>query len=150
MLYLLFSLWGVEPSKCSQYFVYLKAPNMRAIRVRKGPNPKTPVACILTTPRYPLKVVQKYDNWIQIADHEGLVGWVHKSFVTSNGKRYGVTLSACSLIQKDKNTVLAQLPKGFIVTLLHKIDSNWFVLAKDPTDGKNMTGLVPCSAIWGE
>ena len=33
--------------------------------------------------------------------------------------------------------------------LLHKIDKNSFVLVKDPTDGKKMTGLVPSSAIWG-
>jgi|GEM_PF-5601400 len=123
---------------------------MRAIRIRKGPNSKTLVACILTKSNYPLKVVQKYDNWIQIADHENTLGWVHKSFVTSNGKRYGVTTSACLLTQKDSNRILAEVPSGFIVTLLHKIDKNWFVLIKDPTDNKKMTGLIPCAAVWGE
>jgi SH3-like domain-containing protein len=149
MLCLLFALWGLAPSKSGPYFVYLKAPNSRAIRVRKGPNSKSPVACILTTPKYPLKVMADYDNWKQVADHEGVIGWVHKSFVISSEKNYGVTLSACTLTQKDSNHVLAQIPAGIVMELLHKIDKNSFVLMKDPTDGKKMTGLVPSSAIWG-
>lgn len=150
MLCLLFALWGLVPSKSSSYFVYLKAPNSRAIRARKGPTPKSPVACILTTPKYPLKVVAEYDNWKQIADHTGVIGWVHKSFVISSEKRYGATLSACSLMQKDTNHVVAKIPAGLVIELLHKIENKWFVLVKDPTDGKKLTGLVPCSAIWGE
>lgn len=150
MLCLLFSLWGIAPSKCVNYFVYLKTPNNRAIRVRKGPTLKSPVAYILTTPKYPLKVIKDYDNRKQIADHEGTLGWVHKSFVISSEKRYGVTLSACKLTQKDTDHVVAEIPKGFVLELMHKINKNWFVLIKDPTDGKKMTGLVPCSCIWGE
>lgn len=149
MLYLLLTLWGITPSKCG-HFVYLKAPNSRAVRVRKGPKSKSPVACILTTPKYPLKVIQEYDNWKQIADHEGVLGWVHKSFVMSSEKRYGVTLSACKLMQKDTHQVIAEMPAGLVIDLLHKVDKNWFALAKDPTDGKKMTGFVPCSCIWGE
>lgn len=150
MLCLLFALWGLTPSKSSAHFVYLKTPNSRAIRVRKGPSPKSPVACILTTPKYPLKVVAEYDNWKQVADHGGTIGWLHKSFVVSSEKHYGVTYLACSLTQKDTNHVVAQLPAGLVIELLHKIENKWFVLVKDPTDGKKMTGLVPCSAIWGE
>jgi SH3-like domain-containing protein len=151
MLCLLFVLWALEPSKRGSYFVYLKAPNSRAIRVRKGPKSQSPIACILTTPKYPLKVIKDYDNWKQVADHEGVIGWVHKSFVVSSEKRFGVTLSTCSLTQKDTNHVVAEIPKGVVIELMHKIDSkNWFVLVKHPTDGKKMTGFVPCSAIWGE
>lgn len=151
MLCLLFTLWGRAPSKCGQdYFVYLKAPNSRAIRVRKGPNSKSPVACILTTPKYPLKVTKDYDNWKQVADHEGVIGWIHKSFVVSSEKRFGVTLSSCSLKQKNTNHIVAEMPAGLVVELAHKIDKNWFVLVKNPTDGKTLTGLVPCSSIWGE
>jgi SH3-like domain-containing protein len=150
MLYLLLAVWGIAPPKGINYFVYLKAPNSRAIRVRKGPNSKSPVACILTMPKYPLKVIKEYDMWKQVADHEGPIGWVHKSFVTSSEKRYGVTLSACKLRQKDTNQVVAEMPPGLVIELLHKIEKNWFALVKDPCDGKKMTGLVPCSYIWGE
>lgn len=150
MLYLLCALWGLEPLKRGNYFVYLKAPNSRAIRVRKGPKSKSPVACILTTPKYPLKVIATYDNWKQVADHEGVLGWIHKSFVTSTEKHYGVTLSACKLTQKNTDHVVAEIPAGLVIELMHKIDRNWFVLVQDPTDGKKMTGLIPCSAIWGE
>lgn len=152
MLHLLLTLWGIAHPKCGQgYFVYLKAPNSRAIRVRKGPNSKSPVACILTTPKYPLKVITDYDNWKKIADHKGVIGWVHKSFVASSEKHFGATISTCSLKQKDTGHVVAEIPVGVIVELLHKIDGkNWFVLVKDPTDGKKLTGLAPCSAIWGE
>lgn len=150
MLHFLLALWAIGPSKYKPYFVYLKTSSSRAIRIRKGPSPKSHVACILTTPKYPLKVIRDYDHWKQIADPEGTLGWVHKSFVVSSEKRYGITLSKCTLVQKDKHRVLAKLPVGFIIELIHKVDKNWFVLVKDPTDNKKMTGLIPCSAVWGE
>ncbi len=122
---------------------------MRTIRVRKGPSSKSPVAAILTTPKYPLRVTQEYENWRQVADNQGEIGWVHKSYLISNGRKYGATLSNCILISQDKQSDIAHLPQGLVVELLQKHDKNWLVIAKDG-HGKKMTGLVPCSAIWGE
>jgi len=51
------------------------------VNVRKGPGLKYPIAWVFRRVGLPVEVVREFDNWWQIRDSEGALGWVYKGLL---------------------------------------------------------------------
>lgn len=70
------------------------------VNLRKGPGLRYPIAWIYKRSGLPVEIINEFDNWRQIRDWEGTIGWVHRSML--KGKR--------SIIIKDEVRTLRQDP----------------------------------------
>jgi SH3-like domain-containing protein len=59
-------------------FVSLRAGE---VNLRTGPGTRYPIEWVLTKRAMPVEVVQEFDTWRKIRDHQGSVGWVQSSFL---------------------------------------------------------------------
>lgn len=137
-------LFSIEKASDTNYFVNLKSSN---VRVRVGPNSNKTTTWILTKKNYPLKVVARYEHWRKVADYQGELGWLHKSFLISK-KMYGITTKTCIMTQKKTNKEIARVGKNNIVQILDSIGDSWFVAIKG-LSSKTITGLISKTAVWG-
>jgi len=56
--------------------------------VRTGPALRYPIKWVFQRENLPVEVIQEFDTWRKIRDHEGQEGWVHQSL--TQGKRFGL------------------------------------------------------------
>ena len=56
--------------------------------VRTGPALRYPIQWVFQLENLPVEVIQEFDTWRKIRDHEGQEGWIHQSL--TQGKRYGL------------------------------------------------------------
>ncbi len=66
-------------------FVTIKASRANS---RIGPGIMYTVVCTYLTKGLPVEVVKEYENWRQIRDFDGTVGWINKSLLS--GKRSAI------------------------------------------------------------
>lgn len=111
--------------------------------LRNGPGTNHPVQWIVVK-GYPLEVVSKQGNWIQIRDFEKDVAWIHaqsvnsKPYVISTGDTVNLRASAAA-----SGKVVGKVDYG---TVMEKLDQqNGWVKVK--TAGK--TGWISSSYVWG-
>lgn len=60
----------------------------KAVNTHVGPGGTYPISWRLQRQYMPVEIVAEFDTWRQLRDHEGLVGWVHKSLLT--GRRHAM------------------------------------------------------------
>jgi len=53
--------------------------------VRSGPGVRYPIKWVFKKKGYPIEVIQEFDTWRKIRDHEGEEGWIHQTLLS--GKR---------------------------------------------------------------
>jgi SH3-like domain-containing protein len=90
--------------------------------VRTGPGTDSPVYMELFE-GYPLKVVNKQGEWLEISDYEGDSGWIHTSLI---GKNNTVIVNAQKSVNmrsgpNTQSPVVADVERGVIMT---KISEN--------------------------
>ncbi len=79
-------------------FVSLRAAK---VNLRTGPGIRYPIDWVYQRPGLPVEVIDEFDTWRRIRDHEGTVGWVHQSML--RGKR--------TVLLRDRLRVLRQRPE---------------------------------------
>ena len=50
---------------------------------RSGPGERYPIKWIYQEQGYPVRVLDTYDNWRQVQEADGSIGWVHKNMLSS-------------------------------------------------------------------
>ncbi|SHO45332.1 SH3 domain-containing protein [Desulfopila aestuarii] len=98
------------------------------VNVRTAPNTQSQVYMELFA-GYPLKVLKKDGEWLQISDFEGDTGWIHQSLV---GKNNTVIINASKSVnmRAEPNTnsaVVADVERGVIMTKLEE-NGKWVKL----------------------
>ena len=98
------------------------------VNVRTAPNTQSQVYMELFA-GYPLKVLKKDGDWLQISDFEGDTGWIHQSLV---GKNNTVIINASKSVnmRAEPNTnsaVVADVERGVIMTKLEE-NGKWVKL----------------------
>jgi len=53
------------------------------VNVRFGPGKQYPIDWVYTREGLPVQIVEEFDTWRKIVDHEGAEGWVHSSLLSS-------------------------------------------------------------------
>ena len=123
-------------------FISLKSND---VNIRVGPSINYPIKLKYIFQNLPLEIIDEFDVWRKLIDHEGNIGWVHKSLI--KGDRYILTGD-----QIDTDINLYSRPNGKIQGLIKKNNIlklksctlNWCKVSKD-----TVRGWVPKENIWG-
>jgi SH3-like domain-containing protein len=119
------------------------------INMRSGPGTKNEVLWKMGT-GFPLEVMKRSGDWIQVRDFEGSVGWVQKN--TVNKKPHLVVKAnkgsnASINVRSEPNTkakVVAQAKYGVVFRKLEK-KGDWIKVEL----GQGVTGWVDTNLLWG-
>jgi SH3-like domain-containing protein len=61
------------------YFASLRADK---VNVRAGPGSQYPIKFTFKLRGLPVKIISEYDNWSEIKDFEGEMGWINQNLIT--------------------------------------------------------------------
>ena len=53
------------------------------VNVRFGPGKQYPINWVFARKDLPVEIVQEFDTWRKVRDHEGQEGWIHASLLSS-------------------------------------------------------------------
>ena len=117
------------------------------VNVRIGPDFEYPISWVFFRKGYPVEIIQEFENWRQIRDIEGAIGWVNK--IMLSGKRTGIISGGnWELFRSPNNDSVAILlaEEGVIADILQCSDS-WCQLKIEGEKGwlekKNLWGVYP-------
>ena len=91
-------------------FVSLKSND---VNMRVGPSVNYPIKLKYVFQNYPLEIIDEFDVWRKSRDHEGNIGWVHKSLI--KGDRF---ILVNHNTNRDVN--LYNIPNGNIIGIIKK------------------------------
>ena len=123
-------------------FVSLKSDDAN---IRVGPSVNYPIKLKYVFQNLPLEIIDEFDVWRKSRDHEGNIGWIHKSLI--KGDRF-------ILINYDTNrdTNLYNIPNGKIIGIIKKnniLDLNLCILDWCRVTQNNFSGWLLKKNIWG-
>jgi len=84
-------------------FVSLKSDK---VYVRSGPSTNYPIEWVFRREGLPVEIIQEFEVWRKIRDHEGQQGWVHKLLLS--GKRTAIVIPQ----EEDVGSVI-EMREGF-------------------------------------
>ena len=111
--------------------------------IRSGPDPKKEVLWEVFK-EYPLQVVTRQKDWLQIKDFEGDKGWIFSNLVGKD-KRVIVKATTANLRSEPKKdaTVLATVKYGVVFTPVEK-KGEWLKVKHE--DGTS--GWIASALLW--
>ena len=123
-------------------FVSLKSND---VNLRVGPSINYPIRLKYIFANLPVEIIDEFDVWRKARDHEGNIGWLHKSLI--KGDRYILTGN-----KNKKEINIFIRPNGKIIGLVKK--NNILYLKKCILDWckvsqGNFTGWILKKNIWG-
>ncbi|MCI5211804.1 MAG: peptide-binding protein [Candidatus Electrothrix sp. ATG2] len=118
------------------------------VNMRSGPSLKKKVIWKLGT-GFPLKVMKKSGDWLQVKDFEGTVGWVHRDVVSRSGhmivKAQKKSKGKINL-RKQPNTTSKVVAKAYYGVVFKTLEQKkgWVKVQHD-----DVTGWIKRSLLWG-
>ena len=128
----------------------LKLPRWAALQgektyVRAGPGLKYPIKWIFKKEGLPVEIVQEFDSWRKIKDHEGGEGWVHQTLLT--GAR-SVIIQADGLVpMRDARQVEARMIARVEPQVVARVERCTPAWCRIQADG--FRGWVERNFLWG-
>ena len=116
-------------------FVSLKSNDAN---IRVGPSVNYPIKIKYVVQNLPLEIIDEFDVWRKSRDHEGNIGWIHKSLI--KGNRF---ILVNHNTNKDVN--LYSIPNGKKIGIIKKkniLDLNICILDWCKVTQKNFTGWL--------
>ena len=123
-------------------FVSLKS---NEVNLRVGPSTNYPIELTYTTKNLPVEVIDEFDAWRKIKDHQNTIGWLHKSLI--QGDRFILTG-----YKNNNNVNLYNRPNGNIIGVIKKnniLDLKNCILHWCKVSLENINGWVLKKNIWG-
>ena len=123
-------------------FVSLKSDD---VNLRVGPSVNYPIKIKYVKSNLPVEILDEYDVWRKVQDHENNIGWLHKSLI--KGDRFVLTIDS-----KDNKNNIYNRPNGKIIGIAEKnnilnLEScliNWCYISN-----QNIKGWLAKDFIWG-
>lgn len=122
-------------------YVSLKAAE---VNVRVGPGTRYSIGWVFKKSSYPVEIIQEFDQWREIRDHEGAIGWVHKNMLT--GKRTMLVTGDVRTLRMapDKTSIpIIRVEPGVIGELL-ECEKEWCRVEINKSKG-----WLPKVHFWG-
>lgn len=128
-------------SAWAQQFVSI---NVREANMRSGPGTQHAVTWSLSR-GYPLQIVARRGEWLQVRDYERDTGWVHRS-LTGKPTHKVVQASVANLRQQPQanGRLVGKLERGEIVQRLERRGS-WVRVQREG----GQRGWVAARLLWG-
>ena len=124
-----------------EYFLTLRFDE---VNLRQGPSRKYPVKIFYKKKYLPVLILDQFENFRKIKDHENNTGWIH---VSQLSKKKAAIVITDNLIMFKKSTIyskpLAILQKGKLTKII-KCREGW---CKAKTEG--YIGWVKKDSLWG-
>ena len=123
-------------------FVSLKSDN---VNLRVGPSTNYPITLKYISPNLPVEIIDEFDVWRQARDHNGTIGWLHKSLI--KGERYILTG-----YKKEKEINLYNRPNGKIIGIIKKnniLDLKMCLIDWCKVSQNKIKGWLLKKNVWG-
>ena len=123
------------------YFLTLR---YNEVNLRQGPSSDYPVKIFYKKKFLPVLVIDKYENFRKVQDHEKNSGWIHISQLSK--KKAAIVIYEKSILFKKPTLYskpLAILEKGRLIKIL-KCKENWC-----KATSSNYKGWVKKKSLWG-
>lgn len=118
------------------------------VNVRKGPNETYDIIWSYTRQHLPVEIIQEYDNWRRIRDHQGNDGWVFHSLLS--GSKYGLVAPwkedgyfTIHQSRSESSKVVAKLQVG-VLGRITDCDGKWCQMTV-----KIHQGYIRQEFLWG-
>ncbi len=122
-------------------FVSLRAAE---VNLRTGPGIRYPIDWVYRRRGLPVEVIDEFEGWRRIRDHEGTIGWVHQSMLGS--RRFGLVRDDQQVLRRAPEAGapgIAQLKPG-VIGRLEGCESEWCRL-----EVQGYSGWLERSALYG-
>ena len=123
-------------------FVSLKSND---VNLRVGPSINYPIKLKYTKTNLPVEIVDEFDVWRKIIDHENNTGWIHKSLL--KGDRFVLILitngNSKNILNRPNGKIIGTIQNNNIVNLescIHK----WCYISTNKIEG-----WISKNNIWG-
>tara|TARA_S200000501_G_scaffold232127_1_gene217722 strand:- start:979 stop:1521 length:543 start_codon:yes stop_codon:yes gene_type:complete len=123
-------------------FVSLKSNDAN---IRVGPSVNYPIKLKYVFQNLPLEIIDEFDVWRKSKDHEGNIGWIHKSLI--KGDRF---ILINHDINRDIN--LYNIPNGKIIGIIKKnniLELSLCILDWCRVTQNNFSGWLLKKNTWG-
>lgn len=126
------------------------------VNVRVGPGTNYAIAWTFIKPSLPVEIVQEFDTWRKIRDHDGEEGWIHGSLLS--GERTALVLpwaqegqTAMRESASPAARVLAWLTPGLLVHVSRCDGTMCQARLSHQSAGRNRTfsGYIAQGDLWG-
>jgi SH3-like domain-containing protein len=129
-------------------FVSLRAAE---VNLRTGPGIRYPIDWVYHRRGLPVEVIDEFETWRRIRDHEGTTGWVHQSML--DGRR-SILVSAEAILLRRRPEPgappVALLEPG-VIAYLEGCEGNWCRITIERHAGwlrrQEVFGLYPGEAV---
>lgn len=112
--------------------------------LRVGPSRAHPIEWIFVKKGMPVEILQSFDHWHKIRDHEGSEGWIHAAKISA-ARTVLATRDLCPVRREpvDAAPAIAVMEKTSI-TSVRQCKAEWCEIVAD-----DVRGWVSKSDIWG-
>jgi SH3-like domain-containing protein len=114
------------------------------VNVRFGPGKQYPINWVFARKGLPVEIIEEFDTWRKIRDHEGEEGWIHSSLLSS--KRTIMVIGEVRDVRRtpglDSRVVLRAEPG--VIGQLFDCEENW---CRVEIEGRR--GWLQRSEFWG-
>ena len=123
-------------------FVSLKSNDAN---MRVGPSSNYPIKLKYVVQNIPLEIIDEFDVWRKSRDHDGNIGWIHKSLLKSerNGLIISTNQNNVKIYNTESGIQIGEISNRVLIRLL-KCKTNWCLIQKE-----NHKGWVQKKFIWG-
>ncbi len=89
------------------------------VNLRAGPGETYPVQWVYQRAGLPVEIIEEFDVWRKIRDHDGITGWVRGTLLT--GKRHAIVMGQQRTLRREAeetSRIVALLEAGVIARIL--------------------------------
>ena len=141
-IFFLILIWIFSQSSVISEEIFLSLKKNK-VNVRYGPSFESPIKYVYKKINFPIKQIDKKENWRRIIDFKNNSGWIHWSQLKKINSI--ISLEDKILFKKpsDFSKPLAMIKKGRVL-ILQKCDRTWCKVKSG-----NFKGWIKNKNIWG-
>ena len=114
------------------------------VNMRTGPGETYPIVWTYQRANLPVEIIEEFEIWRRIRDHDGVVGWVKGTLLA--GKRHVLVRDEQRTLRADSNVEaapVAYIDPGVILNVL-ECSTDWCRL-----EVQGYKGWLPKNEFWG-
>ncbi len=123
-------------------FVSLKSND---VNLRVGPSMNYPIELKYNQNNLPVEIIDEFDVWRKVKDHENNIGWLHKSLI--KGERFVLTIKKEQVIKyiynRPNGNAIGIVERNNILNL-ERCLMNWCLISN-----RDIKGWISKESIWG-
>ena len=118
------------------------------VNLRAGPAERFPIKWVYQEKNYPVEVIDQFENWRQIREADGTIGWVHQKMLKET--RYVIIEEEDKLLSSPvaSGKIIAYVQPG-VVARVHSCPSGDYCLLQFVYENKKIEGWFPRRFVWG-